>query len=124
MLARRRGAEATIAPMPDASQIVVPRSFVDLFVTPGRIKPHSPREYVLARYELCEDMATMLVEPAQTRLWELGITEEDVLERIHRGLAGGAAGLNAAEAVWVTRRLAELLGWPCPPLPTADLPAG
>jgi hypothetical protein len=110
--------------MSDVSQVVVPPSFIELFVAPGRIKPNAPREFILERYELCEDMATMLVEPAQTRLWELGITEEDVLERIHRGLAGADAGLSAAEARWVMRRLAELLGWSCPPLPTDDVPAG
>ena len=108
--------------MSDASQIVVPASFVALFVPPGRIKPTAAHAFILERYELCEDMATMLVDPAQTRRWELGITEADVLLRVHRGLAGGQAGLDAAEAGWVTRRLAELLGWPDPNLATIEPP--
>ena len=37
--------------------------------------------------------------------------EDDVLERIHAGLCSGDSGVNAAQAWWVTRRLAELLGW-------------
>jgi hypothetical protein len=110
--------------MSDPNQIVIPRSFIDLFMSSGRIKPNAPREFIFERYELCEDMATMLTEPAQTRLWDLGITEQDVLERIRRGLVGGNAGLSAVEAVWVTRRLAELLGWPCPQLPGAVTPGG
>ncbi len=106
--------------MSEGSQIIVPPSFIALFVPPGRIKPTAARKHSLERYELCEDMATMLMEPAQTRLWELGITEADVLLRMRRGLTGGGAGLNAAESGWVTRRLAELLGWPYPGLATDE----
>jgi len=46
-----------------------------------------------------------------------------VLERVHRGLLGGAAGVSAAEAQWVVRRLAELLEWPTPDLETGPEPA-
>ena len=97
--------------MSDASQLHVPPSFVALFVEPGRLKPRASREAIAARYELCEDMATLLVEHATTTRWQLGVTEADVLERIHRGLAAGDAGVDAAEAGWVVRRLAELAGW-------------
>jgi len=48
----------------------------------------------------------------------LGVTEDDVLERVHRGLltgeAAGDAVVSADEAWWVVHRLAELLGWPDP----------
>lgn len=98
----------------EGSQVVVPPSFIALFVPPGRIKPSIPREELVARHELCEDLAQALTERARTQQWELGIAEQDVLERVHRGLAGGEAGLGAAEAEWVTRRLAELLDWPQP----------
>jgi hypothetical protein len=98
--------------MSEESQIVVPPSFVALFIPPGRVKPNASRERILARYELCEDLATMLVDHAKTKLWELGVGEEDVLQRIHRGLLGGDAGLETPEAEWVTRRLAEMLDWP------------
>jgi hypothetical protein len=100
--------------MSDESQILVPPSFVAMFVEPGRVKPNAPREHILERYELCEDLATMLVDHASTKLWELGVTEVDVLERIHRGLLTGQAGVTASEAEWVSRRLAELLQWPYP----------
>jgi hypothetical protein len=105
------GLAATILRMSDESQIEVPPSFIALFVEPGRTKPNAPRAEISQRYEFCEDLASMLTESAQARLWELGITEADVLERIHTGLLGGQAGVNPAEAEWVTRRLAELLGW-------------
>jgi hypothetical protein len=102
--------------MSDDNQIVTPPSFIALFVLPGRIKPTESREFIAQRYELCEDMATMLTEPAQTRLWELGITEADVLQRMHQGLVAEPSTLSAAEAGWVICRLAEMLNWDCPDL--------
>lgn len=101
----------------DENQIEVPASFVALFVPPGRIKPTATRSHIQQRYEYCEDLANLLTETAQSRLFELGITEGDVLERIHGGLLAGEAGVDEVEAEWVTRRLAELLGWEGPPLP-------
>jgi hypothetical protein len=95
----------------DESQIEVPPSFVALFVPAGRIKPTSPWHEIRERYEYCEDLANMLTETAQTQLWQLGVAESDVLDRIGRGLLGGQAGVDDAEAQWVLRRLAELLGW-------------
>jgi hypothetical protein len=102
--------------MSDDNQIVTPPSFIALFVPKGRIKPTEPREFIAQRYELCEDMATMLTEPAQTRLWELGITEADVLQRMHQGLVAEPSILSADEAGWVIHRLAEMLNWDCPDL--------
>jgi hypothetical protein len=99
------------------SQLVVPPSFLALYVAPGRIRPSASREHILARYDLCEDMAQMLTEHARSTLFALDITEDLVLERIRRGLLEDAALVSAAEADWVTGRLAELLGW-APPGPT------
>jgi Fe2+ transport system protein FeoA len=101
----------------DESQIVVPRSFIEVFVPPGKVKPSESREVIATRYELCEDLAQMLTETAQARLFELGIAEQDVLERMHRGLLADAALVSADEARWVIRRLAELLGWEPPATP-------
>jgi hypothetical protein len=95
--------------MSDDSQIVVPASFVALFVEPGRIRPNASREEIAARYEVCEDLATMLVDRAKTLLWQLGIAQSDVLGRVRQGLEDPASGVTAAEAEWITRRLAELL---------------
>ena len=97
--------------MSDDDQIIVPPSFIALFVEPGRIKPSASREYIYARYDLCEDMANLLTEQASNKLWELGITQTDVLERIHRGLLTQDVGLTELEAGWVVQRLAEILGW-------------
>lgn len=118
--------------MSEDSQIVVPPSFVALFVPPGRIKPTEPRAVIAARYELCEDLAQALVERAQAAHFDTGADEAEVLRRIGRGLAGpgsaegvqGVAGVvSEAEAHWVVRRLAELLAWPDPgPGPGLDAP--
>jgi HipA-like C-terminal domain len=105
----------TMLTMYEDSQIVVPPSFVALFIEPGHAKPNASREEILQRYDFCEDLATMLMETARTKLWELGVTELDVVARIHRGLRGGDVGVTEAEAGWVARRLAELLEWPDPP---------
>lgn len=97
------------------SQQVVPEGFVALFVPPGRTKPSEPLLHILQRYELCEDLALALEDRARQLHWELGVTEADVLERMHQGLqTPGGAGLNAPEALWVVGRLTELLGWPVP----------
>ncbi len=100
--------------MSEDNQFVVPPSFIALFVPPGRSKPSESREHIAQRCEFCEDLAQMLTEQASTKKWELGVTEHDVLERMHRGLTGEGAVVTAAEAWWVTRRLAELLEWPDP----------
>jgi hypothetical protein len=93
------------------NQFIVPRSFIELFSAPGGARPGASRKTIAERYELCEDLAQMLVEHARARLFDLGVTEHDVLERIDRGLGGQGALVSAAEAGWVLRRLAELLGW-------------
>jgi hypothetical protein len=97
--------------MSDDNQTIIPPSFIALFVEPGRTKPSATREHIYARYDLCEDLANLLTEQATNKLWELGITETDVLERIHQGLGNVDIGLSAAEAQWVILRLAEILGW-------------
>lgn len=97
--------------MNEDSQLILPPSFVALFVEPGRTKPNQPRAYIQERYGFCEDLATMLVETARTKQWELGIAESDVLTRVHEGLLGSGLEVSEAEAQWVSTRLAELLEW-------------
>ncbi len=82
-----------------------------LFVAAGRLKPSASLEVVVGRYELCEDMACMLTEHAQTMLSNLSLTEEDILLRCHDGLMAGASVFTEQESDWVIRRLAELLAW-------------
>jgi len=98
--------------MYDEYQIEIPQSFMALFIESGRQKPNAPRDAVAARYELCEDMASMLTETARNMFLSLGITEDDVLIQCYRGLTGFEAVVTLPEAVWVIRRLAELLEWP------------
>jgi hypothetical protein len=100
--------------MSDDNQVLVPRSFIELFIAPGRLKPSEPREVIMQRHELCEDMAQILTETARTKLFELGVAETDVLDRMARGLRAEGTVLSDAEAGWGVCRLAELLGWPMP----------
>jgi hypothetical protein len=97
--------------MSDESQITIPASFVGLFIPEGRLKPTASRQEIADRYEICEDLASALVDKARTVLWELAVTEHDVIERIHRFLREPQSGVSPAEALWVTRRLIELLEW-------------
>lgn len=101
--------------MSDDNQIGIPASFIALFVAPGRQKPSEPKQVVADRYELCEDMATMLTETAKNMLFGLGISEHEVLLRVQRGLTGDDAVVSVREAQWVMQRLAELLDWEIDP---------
>ena len=98
--------------MYDHNQSQLPHSFIELFIPPGKIKPSETREVIVARYDLCEDMAQMLTEHASAKLFELGVTEQDVLERMHLGLLQDPTAVTAPEARWIVCRLAELLDWP------------
>jgi hypothetical protein len=102
------------AHMSEDNQAVIPRSFIELFTAAGAIRPHEPRDVIAARYDLCEDMAQMLTDHARAKLFELGVAEEDVLERVHRGLLVEGSVVARDEARWITCRLAELLDWPQP----------
>ncbi len=97
----------------DSNQIEVPASFCALFTTPaGRLR--EPAATVRQRYELCEDLAQMLVDQAATLQFKTGRSEAEVLQTIEAGLTGGDAGVSAQEALWVGMRLSELLDWKIP----------
>jgi hypothetical protein len=98
----------------DEYQIPIPPSFHVLHAD-ARGRLLLPLAEFRARYELCEDMAQMLVEQAQALQHDQGLAEDIVLGRMQAGLAAPGAGLGEAEAWWVATRLAELLGWPLPP---------
>jgi len=98
-------------------QIEIPQSFMALFVDPGRSRPNAPRDVVATRYELCEDMASMLTEVAMNMHLNRGISEDDALIQCYRGLTGAEPVVTGPEAVWVIRRLAELMQWPAPRVP-------
>lgn len=92
------------------NQIEIPPSFIALYLTPGRERPNAPHEVILARYELCEDMACMLTEHAQKLAFDEDM-EQKVLLQCHQGLLADPSNLTGNESVWVMHRLAELLGW-------------
>jgi len=100
--------------MSDEYQIEIPQSFMALYVDPGRHKPNASREVVASRYELCEDMASVLTEHARDMSFRLDISEGDILARCLLGLSEDATAVTEKEAEWVIRRLAELLDWAPP----------
>ena len=97
--------------MSEDSQQIIPPSFMQLFVEPGRIKPNRTTAEIRDRYGFCEDLAFMLVDTAKTKQWQLGIDESDVLARIEAGLREGEVLASEQETRWVITRLAELLDW-------------
>lgn len=97
--------------MPDAYQIPIPPSFQALYLD-GRRHLTLPLADFRARYELCEDMAQLLVEKCQALNYDQGLAHDVILERMLAGLGSAASGFSDAEARWVVTRLAELLRWP------------
>ncbi len=100
--------------MDDSHQLEVPASFLRLYSTPSGHRLTEPMAVVRERYELCEDLAQMLSEQARAKLFELGVAESDVLGKMALALAAEGSPVRPAEAWWVVRRLAEVLGWPDP----------
>jgi hypothetical protein len=101
--------------MDDTSQIQPPESFVALFRSrAGRLQ--APIAEIVARYELCEDLACHLVEQAQTIYHAGNASEEGVLLGFYAAISAEGAAVNTAEAAWIIQRLAELLAWKAPHL--------
>ena len=100
--------------MYEENQSFVPETFMALYLDKGRVKPRLARADLSARYELCEDMANMLIDPVGSQQFQLGITEDDALERCWRGLLLAPEITSPEESFWVVCRLAELLSWPIP----------
>jgi hypothetical protein len=96
--------------MSDDYQIDIPPSFFAVY-TDQRQRLSEPIAIVRSRYEVCEDLANHLVQHAQILHHVEVPSEEEILVRIHAGLSSPDAGVSAAEALWIVRRLAELVGW-------------
>jgi hypothetical protein len=105
--------------MSNSNQQLIPSSFTDLFKDPSRpyAKASEPFEVILERYDLCEDMAQMLFQPALNMMGSMNIVESDVIERTFKGLLVNPEIVNTAEAQWIVQRLCELLNWPMQELP-------
>lgn len=56
---------------------------------------------MLARYEQCEDMASVLTEHAQALAFKENFSEAEVLAKCHMGLLNDASDFNENEARWV-----------------------
>jgi hypothetical protein len=111
--------------MTEEFQILIPPSFMALYVPPGKTKPTLGQREMAQRYELCEDLANLLTEKAANMQFTLGITEDLVLQQCELGLLAEPAVVAPAEARWVVCRLAELLNWPMDLLlqaPSTDTP--
>lgn len=105
--------------MQDDNQILIPPSFIAIH-SDARGRLGLPVAELRARYELCEDLANHLVEQAGQLYHGGARSEEGVLLGMHAGLSGAGSGLAAPEARWITLRLAELLCWRSPELPSAE----
>jgi hypothetical protein len=105
--------------MDDFNQIEVPPSFLALFTSPGGHRLLQPMNTVRERYELCEDLAQMLTEQAETARFKSGASEGETLAKMELVLSDPASGLAPGEVTWVVTRLAEVLGWPLPLPPQA-----
>jgi hypothetical protein len=99
--------------MPDDYQIEIPPSFQAIY-TDARHRLTVPLATYRARYELCEDLANHLTEYCSSIHIEIGVDEQEVLERCFKGLDTPDGPVSTEEANWVITRLAELLGWPAP----------
>jgi hypothetical protein len=100
----------------DANQIEPPPSFVALFASPSGQRLLRPMAHVRERYELCEDLAQMMVDQASTAQFRSGASERDVLAGMHAALMVEGSPVEPTEAGWVVQRLAELLAWEPPEL--------
>ena len=100
--------------MSDDSQLLIPESFVALYVASTHARLRVPKAEIAARYEWCEDLANMLTDTAGQMQLQWGATDGDVLARVAKGLQDPSANVSAQEAHWVLCRLAELMGWEMP----------
>lgn len=99
--------------MSDDYQIEIPPSFIAIY-TDARKRLTVKLAELRQRYDLCEDTAQQLVEPGRHIHFDLGLTQDEVIDRLLAGLHNPDSGLTADEAVWVIKRMAELLDWTLP----------
>lgn len=99
--------------MSDDYQIDIPPSFYAVY-SDARQRLRVSIDTVRRRYDVCEDLANMLVQQAQLLHHVEVPSENEILLRIHAGLRSAESGVSPEEAVWVVQRLAELLNWPWP----------
>ena len=101
--------------MSDDYQVDIPPSFYALYID-ARRRLIEPIGVVRDRYDVCEDLAQLLVQQALLLHHTEVPSESEILLRILAGLQSSESGVLAAEARWIVQRLAELLNWRCPDL--------
>lgn len=101
--------------MDEHSQIHIPESFIALFRTRTGRLPAAQGE-IVARYDLCEDLASVLAQQAQALYHGGHASEEGVLAALHAGLTVPDAAVAPREARWIVLRVAEMLQWRTPAL--------
>ncbi len=99
--------------MHDEYQIHIPPSFIAVH-SDARHRLSIPLAELRVRYEMCEDLSNHLVEHCKGIHVDVGVDEQEVLQRCLKGLLSPESGVAQSEAVWVVTRLAELLYWPLP----------
>jgi hypothetical protein len=97
--------------MSDEYQIEIPPSFYEVYLD-ARRRLTASRDRIRTQYEICEDLAQHLVEYCNATLHGLGITEADVLVRVHAGLVASSEVVDAREATDRSRRSAFLVAQP------------
>jgi hypothetical protein len=90
-------------------QIHIPASFVAIYTPSGRVRPEASRLWLEERYELCEDLSQLLANQVKDKVWQMGITESDALERVEHGLEHVDLELSDSECQWVMTRTKEVL---------------
>ena len=109
--------------MYDENQTFVPESFSALYHDSRKRLTLSKPE-LAQRSEFCEDLAQLITEHCAAVHFRDGVDTGQVLERSLQGLLTPESGVTAAEARWVTRRTAELLGWDWPSALESPTPDG
>lgn len=97
-------------------QIEVPPSFLALFVPGGNLGLRQPSRAqageILARYELCEDLAQLLGEQGRAQVLAQALHATDVQSSMAAVLAGmGEIDLSAPQRAWVLTRAEEVGRW-------------
>ena len=80
-----------------------------IYTPTGQRRPSVPRPWLEERHDLCEDLAQLLAEKVKEKVWQLGITESDALDRIAMGLTELSLDLSESEQTWVLARTQEVL---------------
>ncbi|MDR6469403.1 hypothetical protein J2777_003131 [Paraburkholderia graminis] len=81
--------------------------------THGRYYTGLTDEELWTRYDACEDLAGQLAEYASRKMSASGLSLDDALERVEKGLKakvdGGQWDFSRAEIAWTLNRLHKLL---------------